>query len=128
MSTDLVTKELVQELARELAYGYFSPEQLAERYKIPEDMVHRLQDSPEFKSLVLKEQRDVDEKGSNIKVAARKSVQVLIPEIAHAAGDQNLDMQDRINAFKELVRIAQITKDEGTSGAEAFSVNIQINN
>ena len=124
--TELVTKELVQELAREIAFGYFTPEELAERYQLPPTIVDRLKDSPQFRAQVLRNQREIDEKGEQITLMARKSVQVLVPEIAAMAADSGADYQDRLTAFSHLTKLANLAKED-TNSADAFSVNIQIN-
>ena len=124
---ELVTKELLQELAREIAFGYFTPEELAERYRLPADVVNRLEESPQFRAEVLRNQREIDEKGEQITLMARKSVQVLVQEVAAMAADKQADYQDRLTAFSHLTKLANLAKED-TGRAEAFSVNIQINN
>ena len=123
-----MTTETLKSLADELAFGYFTPEELATRYDLPAPQILKLAENSEFSKLVLDARKGVDEKGHKTRLMARKLVAELVPEVARMVVNQQAEYADRLNAFKQLVAIAQITNEDTGQAGSGFAVNIQINN
>lgn len=120
-------RQVLNNLAQEVAMRYWRPEEVAQRFGVDVEFLKSLQKLPEFNALVLKAQRDIDEQGTKTKLAARKIVAELIPIMGRIAGDPAFPTGERINAFKELTKIAGLDATP-QGGNNAFVVNIQMNN
>lgn len=121
------TQDELQTLAFEVAFCYYTPEQLSQRYDIEPEQLEALTREPRFRRLVLKAEREIDEAGTHMKVAARKLVNSLVPSIANIANDPTQSPSDRLAAFKQLVSIAGVATDASSvGGGGGFQINLNI--
>lgn len=118
--------DALKTLAFEYALQYYPPEELADRFGVPLEQLQSLSSAPEFRKMVLTARREIDEQGTQMKIAARKLAAELLPTIAQIVTNERYDVSDRLNAYKQLAGLAgaDATSADGNGG---FAVNIQIN-
>ena len=117
----------VADLAFETALGYFSPEELQIKFDLTEVQYNAARQMPEFQRAVTDYRREIDEAGTEFKLKARKLASELLPELAGIAADEAASHKDRIDAIREMCRLAGYGKDDankGAGGPEGFQVNI----
>lgn len=127
MTTPTTTDNWVLDLAFEVALEYHTPEQLQRKYDLTADQYNAVLQTPRFLAAVDTAQRTIDEDGTQFKLLARRLSTVLLPKLAEVANDQYAKDADRINAIKEVARLAGYGKEEAASGSNTgFSVTINV--
>lgn len=125
MTTPAQPDNWIDELAFEVALGYYTPEELSVQYDLSPAKLQFVQENPLFQRAVQKYRREIDESGQEFKFKARKLASILLPEVAAIAADETASHSDRIKAFAELARMAGYGKEDPTpQGNQAFQVNI----
>ena len=116
------------DLAFETALQYFTPEDLCVKYDISEQRYELLKASKEFQQAVQMYRRQIDEEGQQFRVKARRMASEILDVLFYIAADETKAASDRINAVNALCRYAGFDKGvEASSGNNAFTVNIQVN-
>lgn len=121
----MLTIERLEELAQDVALRYHPPSELAIKYGLDDASLQSLLAMPEFKRLVLRFNRKIDEEGSKLRIAARRAVAELVPVLFGIARSPEFPTADRVAAFKQLVSVAGLDNQPVPMGA-AFAVNIQL--
>lgn len=114
------------DLAFEVALRYYTPEELRMRFELSEDEYEQILGARQFQQLQLAAARDIDEKGKQFKVLARKLATESLPNLFAIAGDSEASNSDRIAAITALSRFAGFDKEQGQQGNTAFQVNINL--
>ena len=110
------------DLAFELALRYYTPEELQLRYELTPEQFETITSKEQFKQLQLAAARNIDERGKQFKVLARKLATESLPNLFEIAADQDASHSDRIAAVTALSRFAGFDKQEQASGNKAFQV------
>lgn len=118
----------MEELAFEAALGYYTPEELQLKYDLSPERYRAIAATPVFSRAKNTFRRQIDEEGQQFRVKARKMAAECLDVLFQIAGDPREATSDRISAVQALCRYAGMEKGvEVSSGNNAFSVNIQIN-
>ena len=120
----------VADLAFEVALGYYTPDELRTKFDLTEVELAQAQRIPAFQKAVTAYRREIDENGTEFKLKARKLASELLPELAVIAADEDASHRARIEAIREMARLAGYGKDDAkqSSVADGFQVNITFNN
>ena len=127
MSDLALTDDWMPDLAFEVALGYYTPEELQLRFGLSETRYSQVRALPAFQKIVDSHRRDIDEKGTQFKLKARKLASALLPEVAAVVADPTASHADRISAFNTLAKMAGYGKEETQNAPQGFSVNITFN-
>lgn len=114
------------DLAFEVALRYYTPDELQMRFELTADEYEQILQAQQFQQLQLAAARDIDEKGKQFKVLARKLATESLPNLFAIAGDSEASNSDRIAAITALSRFAGFDKEQGQQGNTAFQVNINL--
>lgn len=130
MTTPAKRDNWVSDLAFEVALGYYTPEELQIKFDLSDTDLDAAQRLPQFQRAVTNYRREIDEDGTEFKLKARKLASELLPELATIAADGQASHKDRIDAIREMAKLAGYGKEDAKSpnGAEGFQVNITFNN
>lgn len=126
MTTPAAKPNWVADLAFEVALGYYSPEELQLRFDLTDVQYASAQRLPEFQKAVSAYRREIDEAGTEFKLKARKLASELLPELAVIAADEEASHKDRIEAIREMCKLAGYGKEDAKqpNGPDGFQVNI----
>lgn len=116
----LVAENWVQELAFEVALGYFTPEELRTKFDLSESHLAHIQGLPAFKKAVGDYRREIDDEGIAFRLRARKAAEDIIEELYAMAFTQTIDAKDRLKAMEMLCKYAgfETAKTEGSDGVK----------
>ena len=121
----------LHELAYEVALGYHTPEELQNKFSLPEDDYDRLVDAPHFKRAVSSYMRVIDEDAKQAKLKVKRLASHLVEQVAFMASDPSLDPAIRLRAIEDICRYAELDKPQKDDGAATgnvpFTINIQVN-
>lgn len=117
------------QLAFEVAFKYYTPEELQQQFDLTLEQYTAITRDPTFVKAVQAYRREIDETGADFKVKARKLAFVVLGDLAVLAQDITLEPKDRIDAIREISRLAGYgLKEEGAGGAApAFALQIVLN-
>lgn len=115
----------LSKLAFDVALGYDDPDDVCLQHGIDPETLASLQTNPVFRKAVLVAEREITEAGTEFKLKARKLSSIVLDELATIALSEYATHNDRINAIKELTKLAGYAKDDSAPG-NAFQVNINL--
>lgn len=115
-------------LAFEVALGYHTPEELQLQFGLGPEQYELLVRSPAFKAAVSAYRREIDENGQDFKIKARKLAFIILDDLIRIAKDTSNEVRDRMEAIREISRLAGYgLKDSSTeAAAPAFSLSINL--
>lgn len=120
----------VQELAFEVALGYFTPEDLQLKYDLTPDQYAHVTALPSFRKASADYRREIDDEGIAFKLRARKAAEDILEELHAMAFDQRLDAKDRLKAMEMVCKYAgfeaQRVDDGGGVKLQIFT-NLDLN-
>lgn len=117
----------VQDLAFEVALGYYSPDDLRAQFELQPDEYRDITESPAFRRVEMACRREIDEQGKQFKVLARKLATETLPELGAIALDPQASHADRISAINALAKFGHLhTEEKGAGGNTAFVVNLNL--
>lgn len=114
----------VQDLAFEVALGYFAPEELVLKFEISEAQLDTIQKHPAFKRAVKDYRRQIDDEGDAFRLRAKKSAELALEVPNRIAHDDLVDPATRLKAVDQIVQYAGWGKkdDKDSSGV---TINIK---
>lgn len=113
-----VTDNWVQELAFEVALGYFAPEDLQLKYDLTPAQYAHVTSLPAFRKASADYRREIDDEGIAFRLRARKAAEDVLAELHAMAFDQRVDARDRLKAMEMLCKYAgfESRREEGDGG------------
>lgn len=121
----------LQELAYEVALGYYTPEELQNKFSLQAEDYDRLVVAPHFKRAVSAYMRIVDEDAKQAKLKVKRLASHLVEQVAFMAADPTLDPAIRLRAIEDICRYAELDKPQKDDNAGQnnvpFTINIQVN-
>lgn len=112
-------------LAFDIALGYNEEEDVCLQYNVTPATLEALRLNPEFRKAVIVAEREITEAGTEFKLKARKLSSLVLDELSTIALSEYATHNDRINAIKELTKLAGYAKEDSAPGT-AFQVNINL--
>lgn len=112
-------------LAFDMALGYDSEEDVCLTHNVSPETLEALKLNPEFRKAILVSEREITESGKEFKLKARKLSSIVLDELSAIALSEYATHNDRINAIKELTRLAGYAKED-SGPSSAFQVNINL--
>lgn len=116
----------LERLAYDVALAYDTEDDICLQHDIPPETLQTIKANPVFRQAVLVAERDITETGKEFRLKARKLSSLVLEELSAIALDDRAAHNDRINAIKELTRLAGYQKDAETNTGNAFQVNINL--
>lgn len=116
----------LQRLAYDVALEYDTDDDICLQHGIHRATLQTIKANPVFRQAVLTAERDITETGKEFKLKARKLSSLVLEELSHIAMAEDASHSDRINAIKELTKLAGYGKEEGAGAGNAFQVNINL--
>lgn len=127
MTAPAIQDNWVLDLAFEVALEYHTDEELQRRFGLDNETYYQILDLPEFKKAAAEAKRDIDEKGTQFRVLARKLATSLLPSLAAIGFDTAAEQSDRINAIKEVFKAAGFHEDQTSAPVQVkFITNLSM--
>ena len=130
MENPVATSNWVEEMAFEVALGYFTPEDLQLKYDLTESHYNHITTLPAFKKATADYRREIDDEGIAFRLRARKCAEDILEELYSMAFDQTLDAKDRLKAMEMMCKYAgfETHKQEGDGGVKLqIFTNLNLN-
>lgn len=113
------------DLAFELALGYFGIEDICLKFGIQPEDLSAIQKDPGFQALVLDALRIVDERGDAFRLQARKHMDGMLDTLTALANDEKTGRAVRLQAISMLAKYAGY--EEGEKAASGVTLQIKTN-
>jgi len=128
--TPAVRENWVEEMAFEVALGYFTPEDLQLKYELSPAHYDHIVGLPAFRKATADYRREIDDEGIAFRLRARKAAEEVLDEIYAAAFDRTEDLKDRLKAAEMLCKYAgfETAKADGEGGVKLqIFTNLSLN-
>lgn len=127
---EVPTRNWVEELAFEVALGYFTPEELQLKYDMTPVQYEHVTKLPAFRKAEADYRREIDDEGIAFKLRARRAAEDILTELYAISFNQNIDAKDRLKAMEMLCRYAgfETAKSEDGGGVKLqIYTNLSLN-
>ena len=108
-----------EQFAYELALGYFSPEELRQRFGLKPSAFDVYLASPAISDLVLIKRRELDESDFALRIHARRAARVALEECIKIVKDPDASAKMRMDAGRQIREIAEGVDKPLKDGAAA---------
>jgi hypothetical protein len=114
-----ITDAEKDKFARELALGYYEPEELRHVMKIVPEGFKALMTSEDIRVRVLKHRREIDESPDALRIHARKAARIAIEKLAELIEDKEAPAKTRMEAGRQLREYAMVADKEALADPNA---------
>lgn len=123
------TENWVQNLAFEVALGYFTPEELQTKFGLTPEAYQQITSMVDFRRAEADYRREIDDEGIAFRLRARKAAEEILSEMYAMAFDQTLDAKDRLRAMELMCKYAgfDANKAEGEGGGVKLQIYTNLN-
>lgn len=121
--------EEYEQIIEEAAGGYFTPDELAERFQTTTEIMGQILEHPAFKQAKLEKMRELDGDDKTTRVRARRAVREAIPDLEVTALVAETHGA-RIKAVEQLRHIAGLgvydNNQQGGAGVQPLQINTNL--
>ena len=127
MSVPDPAEDWVQQLAFEVALGYYPPEDLCLAFDLQPAEFEQLQSERAFQKSVKAYEREVDDEGTAFRLKARRYAEASLSHLKSIIDDSDEDSSVRVKAIELLNRLAGTDKQkEKAEGGTKLIINTNL--
>lgn len=116
MTTIVLTKEMTEAMAFDVAQGYFSDAQLCIRHRVTIRQLEQIKAQAEFQREVDEVKRTIEDGGEVLVYKARVLAEAALTALGNIIEDDEISAQTRAKAANDILDVAGVKRGRNASG------------